>query len=392
MDDFLNYFEDEKFVRWVYSSDSELDLYWDVRFKEHPEEKETALQAKKILLQLRPAKEKENPEEAIHIYSKIIQEINNEKKHHSWMKIFLPLMRYAAVAVFFLSLGVFIHYQMGKQTFKFDSDIAINNNTEAQLMLADGQKIAIKTKESMVEYKSDGKIVINEKDTINNQASAKESEMNQLIVPYGKHSSIRLPDETMAYLNAGSRLIYPSAFSGKKREVFLLGEGYFEVSHNPQKPFIVKTNDISVIALGTVFNVSAYPADKTIETVLVNGNVVIRDNSFHIFDKELVLKPNEMASFNRETLETTKQLTNTDEYVAWHQGYLDFQSTDLNRVILKVERYYNIKILLNNPMLGSRRISGKLVLKDDQEKVLEALASTARVELFKINESAYGLK
>ncbi len=392
MGDFLSYFEDEKFVRWVYSSNPELDLYWDIRFKEHPEEKETVLQAKKILLQLQPVKEKENPEEAIRIYSKIIQEINNGKKHHSRGKILFPLMRYAAVAVFFLSLGVLLHYQMGKQTFKFDSDIAINSNTEAQLMLADGQKIAIKTKESMVEYKPNGKIVINEKDTINNQANTKESEMNQLIVPYGKHSSIRLPDGTMAYLNAGSRLIYPSAFPGKKREVFLLGEGYFEVSHNPQKPFIVKTNDISVVALGTVFNVSAYPADQTIETVLVNGNVVIRDNSFHIFDKELALKPNEMALFNRETLETTKQVTNTDEYVAWHKGYLNFQSTDLSRVILKVERYYNIKILLDNPMLGTRRISGKLVLEDDQEKVLEALASTARVELFKINKSAYGLK
>lgn len=392
MDDFLNYFEDEKFVRWVHASNSELDDYWDNRFKEHPEEKEAALQARKILLQLQPAKEKENSDEAIRIYSKIIQEINSERKHHSLRKILIPFMRYAAVAIFFLSLGVFLHYQMGKQAFKFDSDIAINSNTEAQLMLADGQKIAINTKESMVEYKPNGKIVINEKDTINNQASTKESEMNQLIVPYGKHSSIRLPDGTIAYLNAGSRLIYPTAFPGKKREVFLLGEGYFEVSHNPQKPFIVKTNDISIVALGTVFNVSAYPADQTIETVLVNGKVVIRDNSFHIFEKEIELKPNEMASFNRETLETTRQEMNTDEYVAWHQGYLNFQSTDLSRVILKVERYYNIKILLENPMLGTRRISGKLVLKDDQEKVLEALASTARVELFKINESAYGLK
>lgn len=216
--------------------------------------------------------------------------------------------------------------------------------------------------------------------------------MNQLIVPYGKQSSIRLPDGTMAYLNAGSRLMYPAVFSGKNREVFLLGEGYFEVSHNPQKPFVVKTNDINVVALGTVFNVSAYPADKIIETVLINGQVVIRDNSFHIFKKDLVLKPNDLVSFNRESLETVSKQVNTNEYVAWHEGYLNFQSVDLSRIILKVERYYNVRIMLENPMLGARSITGKLLLKDDKEKVMEALASSARVELFKINETAYGLK
>ena len=393
MDDFLKYFEDEKFVRWVYTPDSELDFFWTTWIQEHPEEEKEIQDARLILLQLRSSEETGTTAEAIVIYSDLINKLSESKRRRTFRRIFVPLMRYAAVALIFLSLGIFLMYQLReKQYIDFAQTTVGNENTEAQLVLSDGQKVAIKTKESSVEYKENGKIVINEKDTILNKTETAKNEMNQLIVPYGKQSSIRLPDGTTAYLNAGSRLMYPAVFAGKNREVFLLGEGYFEVSHNPQKPFMVKTNDINVVALGTVFNVSAYPADKIIETVLINGQVVIRDNSFHIFKKDLVLKPNDLVSFNRESLETVSKQVNTNEYVAWHEGYLNFQSVDLSRIILKVERYYNVRIMLENPMLGARSITGKLLLKDDKEKVMEALASSARVELFKINETAYGLK
>jgi len=362
MDDFLKYFEDEKFVRWVYTSDSELDSFWTTWIQEHPEEEKEIQDARLLLLQLRSSEETGTTAEAIVIYSDLIHNLSESKRRHTFRRVFVPLMRYAAVALIFLSLGIFLMYQSReKQYIDFAQTTVENENTEAQLVLSDGQKVAIKTKESSVEYKENGKIVINEKDTILNKTETAKNEMNQLIVPYGKQSSIRLPDGTMAYLNAGSRLMYPAVFSGKNREVFLLGEGYFEVSHNPQKPFVVKTNDINVVALGTVFNVSAYPADKIIETVLINGQVVIRDNSFHIFKKDLVLKPNDLVSFNRESLETVSKQVNTNEYVAWHEGYLNFQSVDLSRIILKVERYYNVRIMLENPMLGARSITGKLL-------------------------------
>lgn len=393
MDDFLNYFEDEKFVRWVLNPNPQLDSYWETWFLKNPEKEKEANEARLLLLQLRSAEEKGKTEEAVSIYSDLISKLDQSTRKNTPSRIIISFMRYAAVALIFLSLGILLMYYQGKnQHIDFGQAVIGNENTEAQLLLSDGQKIALKTKESSIEYKTNGKIVINEKDTITHQAERAKDEMNQLIVPYGKHSSILLPDGTMAHLNAGSRLMYPNAFSGKTREIFLLGEGYFEVSHNAQKPFIVKTNDISVVALGTVFNVSAYPADKIIETILINGQVVIRDNSFHIFKKDLVLKPNDLAAFNRETLETVSRQVNPEEYVAWHDGYLNFQSADLSRIILKVERYYNVRIILENPMLGARSITGKLLLKDDKEKVLEALASTARVELFKINENAYGLK
>ena len=110
------------------------------------------------------------------------------------------------------------------------------------------------------------------------------------------------------------------------------------------------------------------------------------------FKKEFILKPNYLATFNRETLVTTSRQVDANQYVTWHKGILNFQSTDLNNIIIKVERYYNIKVLLDNPTLGTRSITGKLMLKEEKEAVLEVLASTARVELHKIDENTYRFK
>jgi ferric-dicitrate binding protein FerR (iron transport regulator) len=216
--------------------------------------------------------------------------------------------------------------------------------------------------------------------------------LNQLVVPFGKNSSIRLPDGTIASLNAGSRLIYPSKFEGKNREVYLIGEGFFEVSHNADMPFIVKTSDLQVEVLGTKFNLSAYPSDSFIETVLVEGKVKLIENAFQIVKGNFVLEPNQLASYNRENAETKIAHVDVRNYVAWHHGYLNFESSDLSRIVKKLERYYNIQIRLGDPMLGSRTISGKLKLKEEIDGVLTALASTASAELVKINESIYVVK
>ena len=112
----------------------------------------------------------------------------------------------------------------------------------------------------------------------------------------------------------------------------------------------------------------------------------------NIYKKDFVLKPNDLATFDRETLVTTSRQVDASQYVAWHKGVLNFQSTDLNNIIIKVERYYNIKLLLENPILGTRSITGKLMLKEDKERVLEVLASTARVDLYKIDGNTYRFK
>jgi ferric-dicitrate binding protein FerR (iron transport regulator) len=394
MDEFLKYFENEKFIHWIYNPDQELNDYWDQWFREHPQEKREADLAAEILKQLHSRSEQADPAEVISLYSGIIKKIGRSESKHRSLKLFPLLMRYAAVALIFLSVGILLTYYLNqKKEFSQEQALStVEGSQDAQLILADGRKIALNAKESKVEYSTEGKIVINQKDTLLSNAGTAVREMNQLIVPYGKNSSLRLSDGTVAYLNAGSKLTYPTVFDKEQREVILVGEGYFEVMHDPNHPFIVKTSELSVVALGTIFNVSAYPGDKIIETVLVEGEVVLRDNPVSIFKKDFILKPNELAAFNRETLETTSRQVDAEKYVAWRKGILNFQSNDLNGIIHKVERYYNITVLLEDPSLGTRSITGKLMLKEDKEGVLEVLASTARVELQKTAENTYRFK
>ena len=390
MDDFLRYFEDSRFVEWIYHPSDELNHYWENYIRSHPDEKQQIQLSRSILLKVKSRKSDSDPGEAAALFADMMVKLHKKPGNH----LIKSFLRYAAVALIFLCIGILMVYLPGRNQYKkweIQADVS-QNESDARLILSDGKKIILQEKESLVEYSQDGKIVINRQDTIVNQKQSAQGEMNQLIVPYGKNSSIRLPDGTMAYLNAGSRLMYPAAFQGKSREVFLLGEGYFEVTHDKGLPFIVRTNDLSVVVTGTRFNVSAYPADKIIETVLVDGKVVVHENSLKIFRKEVELKPNELASFNRETLETNVKPVDVSNHVAWHEGYLNFRGTDLNRIVARLERYYNIKIFLDDPMLGMRRITGKLALREDTEKVLEVLASTSQAELLRINEATYGLK
>lgn len=395
MDDFLRYFENEKFIHWIYYPDPELNEFWDNWFRNHPEENKEAEFARLILLQLRSREDKAKSEEVNALYSGMVGKLSNYKPGNIILRLFVPRMRYAAIALIFLSLGVLVKNYLSQNKYVNHEQLitAIQGNSpDAQLILADGRKIDLNSKESSIECSAKGEIVINQKDTIDGRSQSTKSEMNQLIMPYGKNSSIRLPDGTVAYLNAGSTLKYPNAFNGKTRDVILLGEGYFEVAHNPEQPFAVIINDLRVVALGTIFNISAYPDDKIIETVLVKGQVVLRNRSFNLFKKDFVLKPNDLATFDRETLVTTSRQVDANQYITWRKGILNFHSVDLKSIILKVERYYNIKVSLENQMMEARSITGNLMLKEDKERVLEVLASTARLKLHKIDDNTYLLK
>jgi len=395
MDQFLHYFEDQHFVDWALCPTPELNSFWDTYLNEHPDEKKEIEYARVLLSQLKQKKENEECDEIASLYARITQQIDRRRTKKSLLREFIfPLLKYAAVAFIFLSLGVLLVNQRNNSRVlaQYQALKVENNETEARLILSDGGKILLHENESTVEYDQKGKIIINHKDTIRQKSSSLQNEMNQLVIPFGKNSSIRLPDGTRVFLNAGSILVYPAHFRDKTREVFLTGEAYFEVAHNPKIPFVVKTNDISIVAMGTSFNISAYPTDRSVETVLVEGSVVVKENNTNIFRKDIEMKPGELAGFDRESQETSVVVVNVSSYVAWHKGYLQFESTELNRIVLKLERYYNIKIYLDNPTLGVRRITGKLMLRDEKEKVLGVLASTSGISLLKINETTYNLK
>lgn len=155
-----------------------------------------------------------------------------------------------------------------------------------------------------------------------------------------------LPDGSVVWLNAGSKLRYPITFSREKREVDLQGEAYFEVKSDKAHPFYVNTpGGVKVYVYGTRFNVNAYDDESCIETVLESGhvNVIIpREN------EAVELEPGERFLFNKRTSHFSKSIVNVYEKTAWKEGKLIFRDTPLEEILNKLSRHFNVDIQFNN--------------------------------------------
>jgi ferric-dicitrate binding protein FerR (iron transport regulator) len=169
----------------------------------------------------------------------------------------------------------------------------------------------------------------------------------EIISPIGSRTIVQLSDGSVVHLNYGSKLKYPQLFSGDTREVKLVGEGFFEVAHNPEKPFIVKTGSLNVKALGTAFNVLAYADDDVIETTLVNGKVVLEQQEMEGSIRTIgCMKPGQHVQYNVETENISSCYVNVEEYTAWKEGKLMFIDTPIEEVTEKLGRMFNVDIEL----------------------------------------------
>ncbi len=119
-----------------------------------------------------------------------------------------------------------------------------------------------------------------------------ETDLLQQYIPIAEMRSLTLPDGTKVQLNSKSTLLYPHEFTGDSRSVFLLGEANFKVKPDKKRPFIVKSNDLQITALGTEFNVSAYPESQEIATTLISGSIRVDYNNL---TTSVILHPNEQV-------------------------------------------------------------------------------------------------
>lgn len=171
----------------------------------------------------------------------------------------------------------------------------------------------------------------------------------EVIAPIGSRTVVQLSDGTEVNLNYGSKIKYPRVFKGDKREVILSGEGYFDVAHNPDNPFIVKTQKLNIKALGTKFNVNAYHCDDVVSTTLVEGKVVIEKV---LPGKKVspvgVLTPGQHIAYNLKSGSIYSEKGNVDKYIAWKEGKLIFDNEPLTIVAERLERIFNVEIELED--------------------------------------------
>lgn len=209
--------------------------------------------------------------------------------------------------------------------------------------------------------------------TKQSQISANQS-YNEIFSSEDAITKVTLPDGSMVWLNHSSTLKYPPVFTGKTRSVELFGEGYFEVKSNPKVPFIVKTEEIETKALGTKFNIMAYPEEERIEVSLINGHVEImhlEPNGSIITLKSM--KPTDLSVYWKERNELVTRTIKDDRYFSWKDGKLIFEKEPIGEVAKKLSRWFNVDIQINDPELYELTYTGTFI-HETLPQVMELLS------------------
>jgi transmembrane sensor len=214
----------------------------------------------------------------------------------------------------------------------------------------------------------------------------RELAYNEIIVPLGEKAQIILSDGSHVWINSASKLRYPVMFGETSRDVTLEGEAFFDVVKKHGKTFVVNTRDVKVNVLGTAFNVKCYPGDDKTQTIVVRGEVKVED--IHGDQKAIIIKPNEMATLQGRIMpdQTTSHLNlitvrkvDPESLVSWKDQLLVFNGESFEDLTIKMERWFNVRIKIDDMELKTERYSGKFVHNETVYQVLEAIKITTPI-------------
>jgi len=378
-EDFL---KDKYFLKSIKTPTKESNAFWEELLLTKKIQKKEFRVAKSIILSANIPHHTISEEELSELWNKI-EKSNKQKplQRHS------RLIQFASVAASLAILFALSYTFWSKQSNNSSSLISIaksmqvlGDSSAVQLILNNDKNITLDQENVTIEYNSAGDVIVNKQQIAHNIASStngsaqlsETNTYNQLIVPKGKRSSIVFGDGTKLWVNSGSRIVYPISFEKDKREIYVEGEVYLEVTKDKSRPFIVSTNKMNIAVLGTSFNVTAYTTDKEQSVVLVTGAVEVNTDS----NKKIALTPNNRLTYTGGQLDVEN--VDASLYVSWVEGLYIYNSEKLGTILDRLSRYYG-KTITYDARVSELRCSGKLDMKDELQDVLTGLAQTAPI-------------
>lgn len=362
--DFLN---DDLFLFWFYSREGD---YCRKIIAEYPDREPYLKEAMERLATLKWEKaslpQKEVDDACLRLEQAIQTRKMSQRKHKLYKIGWLSASAAAAILILFVSLEVI---------WKTAPAVDYLASLQVSDSVLTSSKIQLFVNEQLKEtFESDPDLNYNQMAT-----DVTEGVLNKLVVSYGKRAHVTLCDGTKIWANAGTVLLFPTRFEDKKREIYVDGEIYIDVTPNPEKPFIVKTSDMGIKVLGTSFYVSAYRKDAEKSIVLVTGKVEVAASN----GETVRILPNDRFRQSADRYVVDK--VNVEDYGSWKDGQLSFRNTELSGILKQLSRYYNVKIVYDK----QRPItcSGKLNLDDTIEQLLNTITETAPVVISKENDT-----
>lgn len=366
---------DDLFIYWRIRPTKELDSFWENFLKENDELKGAFNEAIDTFEKIR------NGQDTLEINKiPLLQELKDRIKKEKRRKL-AKIVTSSAAAVLLLTLAstLFTLHEKTKNPETSISSIGeVMSNNNIQLF----------TGNDILEIDNNSTLDLSEKKhsaVIQNTLAQKEIDLddnriNKLIVPYGKRSTLILADGSKVHLNSGTKMEFPTIFSGKKREINVEGEIFIEVMQQNNTPFVIHTPHSQITVHGTSFNVSSYSEDTRESVVLVNGSVEVRSEN-----STIQLQPNEMAEIENGSI--LRKQVDVSDYIGWTSGYIQLNKTPLHEVLKKIGRYYNVKFQYDPGMdLYDQTCSGKLFLSDNLNDVLESFSKMTYLQYDKQND------
>lgn len=199
---------------------------------------------------------------------------------------------------------------------------------------------------------------------------------NTIEVPYGDRSQITLYDGTKVWLNSGTKFRYPVTFNSQTRDVFVEGEAYFNVAKDANHPFVVSAGSLKIKVLGTSFNVCAYPNDNEFSATLDEGSI----NAVNTTNGNGVkLNPGEQLILSRKTNGMKLHQVNTELYTSWKENLLKFENAPFEDLIKKMERWYDVKIIVD-PTINTKERYTMTIKTESLREMLQVVSKTTAMK------------
>ena len=211
----------------------------------------------------------------------------------------------------------------------------------------------------------------------------------EVSVPFGKKETVTLSDGTVLHLNSGSRLTYPSVFSGDSRIVFMDGEAYLDVAKDPEHPFIIKSQSIDIKVLGTSFNFKNFAQERTAELLLMEGSVEA-SVSIPNDTRTVRLRPGDKMQYNRENGNLDIARFNPKGYKAFYEdNSLHFFDMEMADIAQELSRRFNCEIVVLDEELASRRYFSIFTNNETLDQILAVMSSDGKMRVRHSGKTIY---
>ena len=317
------------------------------------------------------------------IIKEIKDRINSQQTKRELNFSLKNIFKYAAIISISIAVGYYNQMRKGvadeKKVVLDPNKVTLQTSSGNQIVLENLDDKLIEIDDEILIKKESKKIVFDQKKGI------KKLSYNTLTVPYGKRFDVELSDGSIVNLNSGSSLKFPVQFiNGMERKVYLDGEAFFNISENNKDIFKVVSNDAITEVYGTQFNVKSYKEDSFSEIILVDGSLGVKGLSDN--QKIVSLKPGFRANVNQSNEKIEISKVNTKIYTSWINGRVIFRDENIDSMILKLERLYNVIITNDNKKLSDNFFNATIVVEEESiDEVMGYLKEVYNIKYQKFN-------